>query len=461
MPPTNTSFADAVDLGSLPADVTQTDINDGGVNYDVYYKFTAPASTVVIGAWGFSGNIGSGYRPKIYPYIGPAGSPTSILNINAQNIPIQFPVTAGQEYFLKFEKNTDTAGPESLRVRVEVAPNATIAVGDIIVNDDTTGFPLAVLSSSNDYGVKKFIKDIACGESGDILSDGTNMLSDDDNSGNVIIYDNQFNELHVVTLAYSTDQNTRIRAHKEDEEFWIGSTVGGNIQINSVTKNGVVDADLTLISGLVGGLAVNRNKSRLYISTGEFSLTNAPVTTWTLPGGVQVSDLAAGIAGYATRDIIVLEDDTILVAYNKTSGAPFDVIIKRYNVSGMELNSYTVDGNILSCILASAVDSPDSFWVWVHDVPASGNSSFVNIRVSDGTVLSTIVQAEYELGIYNLAETATPVARFGNSFSCPFFIMLSGPPAGLFKIVTSKRTDHNGTNDVAIPNPTFRTALLP
>src|SRR5262245_58692510 len=100
--PTNTSATTATDLGTLPASVSQN-VHDSGTTYEVWFKFTAPADAVVIGAFAFGDLVT--YKPTIRPYNGPAGAPTQILSIAAENKPIQFPVSAGTEYFLKVTPN--------------------------------------------------------------------------------------------------------------------------------------------------------------------------------------------------------------------------------------------------------------------------------------------------------------------------------------------------------------------
>src|SRR5688500_16232274 len=100
--PTNTSATTATDLGTLPASVSQN-VHDSGTTYEVWHKFTAPAGVTVVGVFGF-GDLTT-YRPTIRPYNGPAGAPTALLSIGAENKPIQFPVTPGTEYFLKCTPN--------------------------------------------------------------------------------------------------------------------------------------------------------------------------------------------------------------------------------------------------------------------------------------------------------------------------------------------------------------------
>jgi len=109
----------------------------------------------------------------------------------------------------------------------------------------------------------------------------------------------------------------------------------------------------------------------------------------------------------------------------------------------------------------SLIDNPNSFWVWTHlTTAANATSVFQNIKVSDGSILTTRNHATYEIGAWQGLETATPTSRFGNSYSCPFMILRTAPP-GLYVIVPNRRTDTNGTADVAIPTPTFKTALMP
>jgi hypothetical protein len=90
MPPTNTTFLTATELGSLPASTSQN-VHDSGTTYEVFHKFTAPAGAVVVGVFA-RGDL-SVYRPTVRVYVGPAASPIQILGIAALNKALQFPVT--------------------------------------------------------------------------------------------------------------------------------------------------------------------------------------------------------------------------------------------------------------------------------------------------------------------------------------------------------------------------------
>ena len=64
--------------------------------------------------------------------------------------------------------------------------------------------------------------------------------------------------------------------------------------------------------------------------------------------------------------------------------------------------------------LADPLDDPDTFWLFTHPITVTGRSRFQNIRISDGSVLSTRDSTKYEEGEYNDNPTTTPTARFGN-----------------------------------------------
>src|SRR5262245_41304056 len=126
--PTNISFATSTDLGALPASTTQR-VDDSGTTYTVYYKLTAPTGAVVLGAFGFGDLVT--YKPTLDLY---DQSQTSLLGIFNQNKPVQFPVTPGQVYYLKFTPNAGNPSPANLSVTASVAPNTTVPAGSLAVN---------------------------------------------------------------------------------------------------------------------------------------------------------------------------------------------------------------------------------------------------------------------------------------------------------------------------------------
>lgn len=427
--PVNITDALAFDLGSLPANVVQQ-VDDAGVTYDVWYFYDAIAGDNVIGLWGFGGAISGGYEPTVTVWTGVVGSLVQYIGaaalISSRNKPIQFPVIPGTRYYFKFTKNGNFT-PSNLTIDALDGPAGGISPGDIFINDDTGGFPAAILSSANgdDYNVIGFIQGIVAGEAGEQLDSNRNiLLTDDFVDFDVKLYDANLALLLSIALPLPTNTNTRLTANQLTSKFYVGTPHFAGAQVSILNAAGAILDTQTLSLDDIEGLAASLDDSILYTTAHTGTATNKPVKRWDLVAEVFLSDLAVGIANYAGKDVIVLLDGTILVAYNRVIAGSPDVIIKRYDSAGATLNTYNVDpGGVVSQIIATALDNPLSFWVWVHDNPVNGISKFLNIRVSDGVVLSEVDHVEYELGVYNAAETTTPLARFGNSFSCPFLIL--------------------------------------
>lgn len=464
-PPVNTSFATATAIATLPYTFTQSDINDAGTNFTVYYKFTAPAGARVIGAWGFSGNIGAGYQPTIKPYLGPAGAPTQVLAIAGSNVPIQFPVTPGSEYFLEFTKNVNTAGPEHLDVSVLAHTESPITNGDIVISDDVDGYPLAIMSVTADNTVDTFITagPPPAGEAGDISRNGI-MCYEDIGTANV---DGKVLRRDFTVLATYPGHTVsqRIRCCRTPNKFYVGFDQNPPL-VTVVNEAGTVSGttySLTAVTNLES-LAADNVEAILYYCQRGFGV---PVKRWDLTLNSAMSDLAASIATYQSPDILVLQDGTIVVLYfNSTSK---DVQVKRYSTAGATLNTYSlgVQSTSTKPRMAYALDDPNSFWVFTHTtISGSTRTRARNVKVSDGSILTTRDWQQYEGGTFDGGQTATPPSRFGNSFSCSMFIMAGSDFSGLYVLVPDKTDDTLYTNssgsatvDVKIPNPLFQSYL--
>lgn len=453
MPPTNTTFATAITISVFPCDITQSDINDAGVNYTVYYRFTAPATARVIGAWGFSGNLGAGYRPTVRAYLGPAGAPTQILGIAAQNKPIQFPVTGNLEYFLEFTKNLDNAGPNSIRIQCEVASLGNPSTGDLLVNDDTNGFPMWIGTPITNNETRNFINPMSSGEAGDIIPAGFMLLEDISDQSVRLYGTTDFVQTFTTGVLVG---NVRIRSNADRNLFYLGRYNAGSAFYRTINSNGVMTGEVALTTlATIGALCADVGNLILYVAPNGIG---AAIKKWNIPGAAFLADLVAGVANYQIPDILVLSDGTIVALYHNI--ATQDVFVRVYNAAGATLNTWNfgIQTGTTKPRMAWALDNPNSVWVWTHTATAS---LFTNLKVSNGVSISVKSQQEYEGGAYNAAETATPVSRFGNSFSCPLMVLSVSAPPALFVIVTNKRNDNDGTQVVAIPAPAFKTALLP
>jgi hypothetical protein len=472
MPPSNTSFGAATDLGStLPIDNTQSDINDTGVNYTVYYKFTCPASLVMVWAWATSDNS-SGYRPKLTPY---DQSQVEILVESSYapllNNPIQFPVTPGQVHYLKAVKNVDSAGPEHIDLQIRAVPTASsIPNGAIIVNGDIIGQPCGIHSGTADYTTIEFISGVVVGESIDISSTrrvlANNKISSDKK---LVLYDATSNMSVLGTdatmLAYSYHRYNRSTGY-----FWV--LVNENAAYSKLYKinPAILPLAKTLVATVTGagngrGISTNNDETIAYYYA-NIGAYGAAVKRWNLTTDTAMTDLASGEPLMVFLDSLVLEDNTVIVCWSDVSAAG-TVRVKRYNSSGSVLNTYEFESYELSygiARLAYALDSPAHFWVKLRERSGStptGDAMFKKINVATGDTTTTIRQLEYADRDYIGPASATYRGESGSWNSCGFAIYGTPGPSGIYIITQDKRYDSLNTGDVAIPTPTFRTSLLP
>lgn len=475
MPPSNVSFATALDLGTtLPINNTQSDINDAGVNYTVFYKFTCPAGLRMVWAWATSDQV-AGYMPKMVPY---DQSEVEILQESIiaplGNNPIQFPVTPGQVHYLQVVKNADSAGPEHVDLQIRTVPNdTTIPDSAIIINGDIPDQPCGVFSPNTNYQTIKFIKGIAIGEGGCISSDGKILLE------NRIITDKYI-------ALYSGDELTElgrdstmlafswIRYNRTTGKFWIMVLENAGFAKLYRLDPSVLPLAKTLIATITGagnggGISTNNAETIAYYQEG--GANGKPIHRWNLSTDSAMTDLAAAPgAAYYFLDSMVLEDDTILVGWSSNDGPTGLVKVRRYQPDGTQINEYQFDSFELGSYglvrLAYATDSPTSFWVKLRErsgATATGDAIFNRIRVSDGQVLNTVRHLEYNERNYIGPASVSYRGESGIWNSCPLVVFAGLPTPPLHGLLFGNPTiRHDIYPDQAkkIPNPTVRTAYI-
>lgn len=415
--PTNINAGTAVDIVTVPDVITQ-DVNDAGINYTVWYKYTAAVSDVAISLWGYGG--GTSYQPILYVY-SDAGITTIISG--AQDVPVQIAVIPANTYYFQFVKNNNSS-PAILTITISSFTATTAPIGSLFVNDDTTGFPLVILSSANG-DVLQIVSPFPSGEGGDSLFTGFILVNDSFQTEELVLYDGQL--VVIAELAYPHEgSGPKIRACHAGNKFYVGnpSTGGGSSTATTVLTNGTFGSTTwTLGAAGLRALAANNAETVLYF-VGATSF-DAAIHRWDLINDIALSDLAADISGSTVVDILNLADDTIIVGYYD-SGTKV-LTVKQYSAAGAVLNTYvqTAQATSTSPRLSYGLDDPDSFWVWLHN---TGESVFINILVSDGSTIVTFTVPVFEAGVYQGAASAIP-PDYGTSFSCPFFLMPEEYPA--------------------------------
>lgn len=423
--PSNTTAATATVIPSLPYSVTQ-DVYDAGTTYEVWFSYT-PSQDELISVFGFGSIGGTPYYPRLTVRLPPSGSPgfyePAVLAVNK---PAQLPMTAGVQVYFRFTNLPGTAGPPAvLTLEVEALAPVAAPIGSIVVNDDNPDFPAVIINTSGD--VVNYINPVASGEAGDVLDNGK-MCFHDQYDSFIGIYTNQGVLITQLTGIDVPSLGGMIRTCQGTQRWWYGTLSGTTGTVRYFTEDSSQGTAHT-ITGLTLGLkclAASNDETVLYYVSSTSVGGEKQIRRWNLTTDTAMSDLVAEVTDHFTFDILVLSDDTIIASYIKTT-ATINIECRRYDAAGTLLNTYAfgsdhVFPNGTIPRLAYGLDAT-SFWFWTHrDGANEFISRFEEIRVSDGTVLQTVLSREYELGVYEGAITATPDALFGNSYSCPFIV---------------------------------------
>lgn len=451
--PTNISFLTATDLGLVfPADITQN-VHDAGTTYTVYYKFTAPAGSKLVGALGF-GDLTT-YLPTITVYEGPASSPSQLLPgllATAVNLPIQFPVIAGTLYLLKFTKNGANPSPAVLHLNVRIGQALQVSAGTIAVNDDTPSLPL-ILISAEDGTVINSINNFPAGEGGDVLSNGRVLVEDSDFNG-VRLYDYTY---ETVLASIVTARRQPIRTNTAGDTFYCAYKGLGlsPATVTTINSSGVAGGTIWTLTGITGlsGLGASPDETILYyVGNDAATINDDALRCWDIISDVALPNLVGPVVNEiigATRDsLLVLADGTILVAHANTSTSAR--YIKRYDPdTGAVLNTYSLGTDTIDRLFSALI--PTHFMVWLQ--PDGITDIFKEIDADTGDIINSITSSEFESGVYTGSDSADP-PRFGNSNSCPAWVVKRGivvnnAKSGLY-ILTGTGGNSGGVSNPAI-----------
>jgi hypothetical protein len=420
LPRTNTSSGAAYAIPSLPASIYQVAKDSTGSTADLWYTYTA-AGESLFNAFAVGAITGS-YDFVTEMYEGPAAGPT--LLVGATNRPIQYPATTGTVYLWLLDKPAVPANAAGAAWFSLVAhTNVSAPAGSIIIPSDFDGVPETRLDPDTGAILRYTFPAKGIGEQGDILPSGVFLMD------NVVVGDQL--ELYsstgalITTLAFDFDGVTdpAIRACNAGNKFYVANGGSGSVSdvVTVLPTGSFGPTTWTVGQDNVNALAANNAETILYYSTADVA---SPVYRWDLATNTTLSNLVAGVANFRVRDILNLDDDTVVVGFEGSASTQY--IVRRYSTAGALLNTYDFGSNVTSDVprLSYAIDDPDSFWVWLHDESSSPViAKFLEIDTATGATLRSVELPEYNENILLGDEAAEPpTPRPSTQSCCPFFI---------------------------------------
>lgn len=477
--PANVTSSSAIVISSLPYNFSLADSS----GLSLWFKLAASVNEILPFGYG----VASGYKPLLHVY--QEGDlnfewPTNIAPIGVPNKAAQFPAIIGNNYYLNYVPDlTGMSSPAPFTLNVQAGPTETAPAGSILINDDSIGFSLAVLSRVDGH-VLRFENPtfpsgfsnprFPAGEAGANLwrDNGRIVFIDDFASGinpQIYLYDSNLNFIGL--FAPPTHNVKDVISTNGLPPFYLGFNPGSP---NRAYFLKMLD-DGTILPTVIGPLSnaspgayfaagISNDGSIIYLCTGT-SASTAKIIRWDVINNLPLSDLVPGPFTFSSVDIIVCQDGHVI--FKIRTGA--NHFLRKYNKdTGAVI--WTLDltarpsGNTIDRMIQDPTDYPNSMWIFYHE--PNGFSNFIKVNTNTGLITyETGPVPEFEGGIYQPAETANPIRRSGHSFSCPMLMTSaivnpSIPPnlfSGIYKIVPDKRQDtlwlenFTGTRDVKIP----------
>lgn len=470
MPPPSSFFT----ISSVPYSrvVTQAEFN---IASEQWFKYTATVPTVL----GIQTSQGGTFVPR-----------TSVFSSDGTSAPPDSPVVGGIEgnwhtlrtagdYYIRVIKLGGGTSDFDFTFTADTRPLdvVSIATGDLIINDDADSIsynrPAIVLSSA---GVTKFfVSGIPAGEFGAILPSNVSFWQDIYgfySTNRVAVFDSNLAYIGSpacgVTgssnVAFGTDiTNSKVYLVNSSSQLWTISSTGTATNTGYTFPAGpfpdviAVDETGTILYWANRSFPTSGIIYRLNLST-LTPLSNLH----TISGFVDGLDSIAKTPNGHSGDMFVMPNGNVVTWWHVNATSSDKLIVISSAGALLYTHEYTYPTTQLDHLAYISGDS-DHIMGWWYANSFNSLGRFGRITLATG-----VIDQDFTVPMFSAQENQYGTDKFGPSSSCTFVRLLSGsgpePPAGtpgLFKIVPDKRTDHNGTTVAKIPNPTFKTGLMP
>ena len=433
--PANTTLQAAYEIESLPFTIIQS-AAEGESPKEYWFKYTPSQVENAFGVYAWTNPAMAGIfevMVEVYKNAGldlVVGDYPPVIGTQRQWV---VPTLQGETYYIKVI-DISTAPPDQtgaeFRLYLYPAPRQGVAVGDLLVNDDTGANPIEVLDQDTG-ATKQLYNPFPAGECGAVLDNGYSLWSSHtlyEDSNYLYLYDPQMQLVAAIEGLVNADIISiwmpQIRGEHASKFYVLSSYFGQpSVELHTVTHEGVVGAQSwTLpVSGNVY-MGVSPDETVLYYAkSGETTihrwdlvndeaLANLPVT---FPGTYKVD---------SANDLLTMSDGSLLVKV-AAGGSP-DLLLRIDPDDGTILNTYQFSNDTINRLALDVNDN--TFWVWTYPYTATTSlcrSTFSKVQTSDGTILTTFTMWEVAAGAgYPMMTGPELVQEFGVSNSCPFII---------------------------------------
>lgn len=431
-PAPNTTPATAIDLGTFPFMVAQA---LGGAT-DVYYTFLLP-DRVDFGLRVIPSSGNPAFR--LYQDVGLAEQYMNTAQgggeIEGRAQPYQVPVlTPGQRVWLNAFQ---TGAVPVLAIETYELPAQDLPSYSVVVPDDTHNFPAVVFDPVTGE-VLTYLPTIPASEFGASLPNGYSLsyarstnsgVPTGDPTGAVLV--NGTAVVAEITGVFPLE-GPSIRGNAATNTFWVADiAVGGaSLTIKQVSLTGAILQTIGPVGGftLASAIAVSPDETIAYV----LQLGSAPIKRIDLTTGTLMSDLVAAIPNYSgQQEILMQPDGSLLVPYHRSPSSAGDAV-RHYSAAGVLLAEFAVSTASFPDLnhIAEAHDDGASFWAWLFDQDADGNSTgrFKRVRIADGVVIAEFISYEFNIGQGPTDGDPVSQVQWGHSNSCPFWVLTGFTP---------------------------------
>lgn len=403
----------------------------------VWWKYTAPTGITALGI-SVSLGVGTDYYPQFSVWQGTL--PTLVERVNTCAIffdptTFQIAVQPGETYYFQVVDGNENDPPpvgQTITFAVEEPPNEILPAGTLLIANDFANLPAAFLDATN--GDVLSVRNLPAFECADILPSGVIGCAAEkaDDSFDVESFSifTQDMDLLIENSAIVTDptQNTisPVTSNRIDT-FWVAfpapsAPSSRRTYVRQVEDDGTVDPTtwtLPVDGDLTPAIAVNAAGTILYyVDSGFDGFTRGAIHRYDLTNDVPLSDLVAPDTDrFFGRDLLLLDDDTLIVTYRTTASGTTQWFVNQYDLSGSVLETITLPTTTSAPPrICRGLDDPDSFWSMTFGGPSPFTNTFTNLLISDG---STIV----DFTVPQRGDGDQDGPMFGPPQSCPLLLL--------------------------------------